>query len=46
MDEQRAYGPGVADAKGGVAMILHALELLKAQQFDDLRHDHRAVQPG
>ena len=32
MDEQRAYGPGVADAKGGVAMILHALELLKAQQ--------------
>lgn len=35
MDEQRAYGPGVADAKGGVAMILHALELLKAQQFDD-----------
>lgn len=35
MDKQRAYGPGVADAKGGVAMILHALELLKAQQFDD-----------
>ncbi len=35
MDEQRAYGPGVADAKGGVAMILHALELLKAHQFDD-----------
>ncbi len=34
MVEQRAYGPGVADAKGGVAMILHALELLKAQQFD------------
>ena len=35
MDERRAYGPGVADAKGGVAMILHALELLKAQRFDD-----------
>ncbi|WP_313026523.1 M20/M25/M40 family metallo-hydrolase [Pseudomonas lopnurensis] len=35
MDEQRAYGPGVADAKGGVAMILHALELLRNQQFDD-----------
>ncbi|AGA85915.1 M20/M25/M40 family metallo-hydrolase [Stutzerimonas stutzeri] len=34
MDDKRAYGPGVADAKGGVAMILHALELLKAQQFD------------
>ena len=26
---------GVADAKGGVAMILHALELLRDQQFDD-----------
>ena len=26
MDGQRAYGPGVADAKGGVAMILHALK--------------------
>ncbi|WP_278412205.1 M20/M25/M40 family metallo-hydrolase [Stutzerimonas kunmingensis] len=35
MVEQRAYGPGVADAKGGVALILHALELLKAQQFDE-----------
>lgn len=35
MDEQRAYGPGVADAKGGVAMILHSLKLLKEQNFDD-----------
>ncbi len=35
MDGQRAYGPGVADAKGGVAMILHALKLLRDQQFDD-----------
>ncbi|MFL9812057.1 M20/M25/M40 family metallo-hydrolase [Stutzerimonas sp. VN223-3] len=34
MDEQRAYGPGVADAKGGVAMILHSLKLLKEQNFD------------
>lgn len=34
-DDSRAYGPGVADAKGGVAMILHALELLRDQQFDD-----------
>ncbi|MBA1246251.1 M20/M25/M40 family metallo-hydrolase (plasmid) [Pseudomonas luteola] len=32
-DEARAYGPGVADAKGGVAMILHSLQLLKAQDF-------------
>ena len=29
----RAYGPGVADAKGGVAMILHAIKLLQEQQF-------------
>ncbi|WP_342651127.1 M20/M25/M40 family metallo-hydrolase [Pseudomonas sp. REB1044] len=29
----RAYGPGVADAKGGVAMILHALKLLQDEQF-------------
>lgn len=35
MDEQRAYGPGVADAKGGVAIILHSLKLLKEQNFDD-----------
>ena len=35
MDENRAYGPGVADAKGGVAMILHAIKLLQDQQFDD-----------
>src|SRR5690606_16610203 len=33
-DEKRAYGPGVADAKGGVAMILHAIKLLQEQQFD------------
>lgn len=34
-DEERAYGPGVADAKGGVAMILHALGMLKRQGFDE-----------
>ncbi len=28
----RARGPGVADAKGGVVMILQALELLRARQ--------------
>ncbi|KQO70929.1 glutamate carboxypeptidase [Methylobacterium sp. Leaf88] len=30
----RAYGPGVADAKGGVAMILHVLAALEALHFD------------
>lgn len=30
-----AYGPGIADAKGGIAVILHSLKLLKAQNFKD-----------
>ena len=34
VDGQRAYGPGVADAKGGIAMILHSLKLLRDQDFD------------
>ncbi|HSK39427.1 MAG TPA: M20/M25/M40 family metallo-hydrolase [Arenibaculum sp.] len=33
-DENRAYGPGVADAKGGLAVILHSLELLRDFEFD------------
>ncbi|KPX48126.1 hypothetical protein ALO68_200105 [Pseudomonas syringae pv. helianthi] len=35
LDSERAYGPGVADAKGGVAMILHSLQLLQDQNFKD-----------
>ncbi|MHC6225118.1 M20/M25/M40 family metallo-hydrolase [Pseudomonas sp. X10] len=34
---ERAYGPGVADAKGGVAMILHAIKLLQDQEFKGYR---------
>jgi glutamate carboxypeptidase len=37
IDGERAYGPGVADAKGGVAMILHALKLLQDQQYKGYR---------
>ncbi|MFJ4353546.1 M20/M25/M40 family metallo-hydrolase [Pseudomonas sp. NPDC089428] len=37
VDGPRAYGPGVADAKGGVALILHALKLLNDQQFNGYR---------
>jgi glutamate carboxypeptidase len=29
----RAYGPGIADDKGGIAVILHALAILKALDF-------------
>jgi glutamate carboxypeptidase len=31
----RAYGPGIADDKSGITMILHALALLKALDFRD-----------
>ncbi|MEE4092030.1 M20/M25/M40 family metallo-hydrolase [Pseudomonas viridiflava] len=34
-DGVRAYGPGVADAKGGIAMILHSLKLLQEEGFKD-----------
>lgn len=34
VDGERAYGPGVADAKGGVAMILHSLKLLQDDKFE------------
>ncbi|QXH54732.1 M20/M25/M40 family metallo-hydrolase [Pseudomonas maumuensis] len=37
IEGERAYGPGVADAKGGVAMILHALKLLQNQQYKGYR---------
>jgi glutamate carboxypeptidase len=32
---ERAYGPGIADAKGGVATILASVRLLQAQGFKD-----------
>jgi glutamate carboxypeptidase len=34
VEDSRAYGPGVADAKGGIAIILHALQMLKNLDFD------------
>lgn len=35
IDGNRAFGPGIADDKGGIAVILHALRVLKAQGFQD-----------
>ena len=38
IEGNKAYGPGIADAKGGVAVILHSLKLLKASGFRDYAH--------
>jgi glutamate carboxypeptidase len=35
IEGNRAYGPGIADDKGGIAVILHTLRLLKARGFND-----------
>ncbi len=35
IDGNRAFGPGIADDKGGIAVILHTLQLLKARGFQD-----------
>ena len=34
-DGNKLYGPGIADDKGGVAVILHAMEILKAANRRD-----------
>lgn len=31
----RMFGPGIADDKGGIAVILHSIELLRAQGWND-----------
>ncbi len=36
VDGTRAYGPGIADDKGGLAVILHALALLTPRDFKTL----------
>ncbi len=35
IDGARAFGPGIADAKGGVAVVLHTLKMLKDSGFND-----------
>jgi glutamate carboxypeptidase len=33
IDGDRAYGPGIADDKGGIAVIIHTLKVLKDRDF-------------
>ena len=35
IDGDRAYGLGIADARGGIAIILHSLAILKAMNYRD-----------
>ena len=35
LDGNRIYGPGIADDKGGIAVILHALQILKEAGWRD-----------
>jgi glutamate carboxypeptidase len=37
VEGDKAYGPGVADDKGGIAVVLHTLAILKALGFRDYR---------
>jgi len=37
VEGDKAYGPGIADDKGGVAVVLHTLTILKALGFRDYR---------
>jgi glutamate carboxypeptidase len=35
VDGERIFGPGIADDKGGIAVVLHALKILKEVQWRD-----------
>lgn len=35
IDGNKAYGPGIADAKSGIAVILHSMRLLQKRGFKD-----------
>lgn len=35
VDGNKAYGPGIGDAKSGIAVVLHSLRLLKQRGFAD-----------
>ncbi|MDW3685772.1 M20/M25/M40 family metallo-hydrolase [Cupriavidus sp. CV2] len=53
LDGNRLYGPGIADDKGGIAVILHSLAILKAAGWQDyaqltvlLNPDEEVGSPG
>ena len=53
LDGNRLYGPGIADDKGGIAVILHSLAILKAAGWKDyaeltvlLNPDEEVGSPG
>jgi glutamate carboxypeptidase len=35
LDDNKLYGPGIADDKGGIAVILHSLQILKEAGWND-----------
>ena len=37
IEGQRAYGPGIADDKGGIAVLLHTLAMLRSLNFRDYK---------
>ena len=37
IEAEKIYGPGIADAKSGIAVILHSLNILKAQNFNKFK---------
>ena len=44
IDGDKAYGLGIADDKQGIAVILHAVAMLKAARLQGVRHAHGADQ--
>lgn len=36
LEDGKAYGPGIADDKGGIAVILHSLKLLSPKDYGEL----------
>ncbi len=46
VDGNRIYGPGIADDKGGIAVVLHALKILKDAGWQDYARLTVSLQSG